>query len=86
MKSAPAAPKPRPQLKPTTPLSPRPVTNGTPGNNHRPLPPKRPPVQGKPLTTNRPMKRLELPQTMITSPHAQPIIEVPTQLSPAVIK
>jgi hypothetical protein len=86
MKSAPAGPKPRPQLKPTTPLSPRPVTNSTPGNNHRPLPPKRPPVQGKPLTTNRPVKRLELPHAMITSPHTESVIEVPTQLSPAVIK
>lgn len=87
MKSAPAGPKPRPQLKPTTPLSPRPVTNGTPDNNHRPLPPKRPPVQGKPLTTNRPVKRLELPPTSsVGAQGPQAIVEMPTQLSPAVIK
>ncbi len=66
-------------------MSPRPVTSGTPGSNHRPLPPKRPPVQGKPLTTNRPIKRLELPPSTPFATSTQKV-EVPTQLSPAVIK
>lgn len=77
--------KPKPQLKPTTPMSPRPITSGISGTP-RPLPTKRPPVNGKPLTTNGPMKRLELPQTMSASSQTHAKIEVPTQLSSAVIK
>lgn len=66
-------------------MSPRPVTSGTPGS-HRSLPLKRPPVNGKPLTSNGPMKRLELPGAISTSSQTHTVIDVPTQLSPAVIK
>lgn len=56
---APTAPhfqKPKPQLKPTTPMVPgqRPTTGG-----HKPVPKK--PLLGKPVIGNRPVKRLELP-------------------------
>lgn len=86
MQPAPIVPKPKPQLKPTTPLSPRPLHAANGGAHHRPLPPKRPPVPGKPLT-NRPMKRLELPPTSPVGTRApEQTVEVPTQLSPAVIK
>jgi hypothetical protein len=72
--------KPRPQLKPTTPM------NGLPRNTLpiRPPVPKKP-LMGKPMI-NRPMKRLELPVEKPTFvPDATPT-EVPSQLSPAVIK
>jgi hypothetical protein len=53
--------------------------------NRRPLMPKKP-MNGKPILGNRPLKRLELPgeRPVIVADSAP--IEIPSQLSPAVIK
>lgn len=81
---APTAPhfqKPKPQLKPTTPMVPgqRPTTGG-----HKPVPKK--PLLGKPVIGNRPVKRLELPPEKPAIVADTTPAEVPSQLSPAVIK
>lgn len=73
---------PKPMLKPTTPMNaPRP---GVP--QQKPLMPKRPLMTGKPILNNRPLKRLELPQERPDIVADAAPTEVPTQLSPAVIK
>jgi ribonuclease J len=70
----------RPQLKPTTPLH----GLGQVRQPVRPPVPKKPLI-GKPLI-NRPMKRLELPAETSSFTADTTPVDVPTQLSPAVIK
>lgn len=72
-------------MKPTTPMIPiRPASTAT--RPAQPFLPKKP-MTGKPLTNNRPIKRLELPSERSAVPATDPTpIEVPSQLSAAVIK
>lgn len=73
-------PKPKPQLKPTTPM----IPGSRPVGAQRPMPKK--PLLGKPVIGNRPVKRLELPPEKPAIVADTTPAEVPSQLSPAVIK
>ena len=75
---------PKPALKPTTPM--HGIRSGVSAPQKSPLIPKRPLMTGKPVLTNRPLKRLELPSERPDIVADTTPTEIPSQLSPAVIK
>ncbi len=70
-------------MKPTTPMMP--VRPATASKQSQPFLPKKP-MTGKPIMNNRPLKRLELPSERPSLAADPAPVEVPSQLSPAVIK